>query len=514
MPQIINTNVASINAQRNLNGSQSSLATSLQRLSSGLRINSAKDDAAGLAISTRMGSQVRGLQQAERNSNDGISFTQTGDGALGQMADMLTRIRELAVQSANATNSSTDRVALNNEALQLISELDRFSTTTQFNGQNILDGTFSAAVFQVGANAGQTITATSNNLRASAYGDFRVIGGKNISSGLASSGTVSGGIAAQSINVVGNIGTAGANILAGDSAAAAATKLGALQASTGVKVSARTEQTIVFSGAGATVSGASNYQFTLQSAYDGATTTSAAIAFAMTATAAGLINGSALTNAVTAINDKSALTGVTARLNDSQTGIVLTHDQGNRIVFGAGASGMASGVAVVASGATIGASGTVLGSGFAAGSGYIEGQVTFDNAKSYSLSGSVASGGILFSSGSSALLIQAGSLNAVNAIDISTVSGSYKALAIVDAAAEVINNQRANFGALQSRFDNTIANLQSTIENLSAAKSRILDADFASETANLSRAQILQQAGIAALAQANALPNNVLALLQ
>jgi flagellin len=325
---------------------------------------------------------------------------------------------------------------------------------------------------------------------------------------------VSGGIAAQSINVVGNIGTAGANILAGDSAAAAATKLGALQASTGVKVSARTEQTIVFSGAGATVSGASNYAFTLQSAYDGATTTSAAIAFAMTATAAGLINGSALTNAVTAINDKSALTGVTARLNDSQTGIVLTHDQGNRIVFGAGASGMASGVAVVASGATIGASGTVLGSGFAAGSGYIEGQVTFDNAKSYSLSGSVASGGILFSSGSSALLIQAGSLNAVNAIDISTVSGSYKALAIVDAAAEVINNQRANFGALQSRFDNTIANLQSTIENLSAAKSRILDADFASETANLSRAQILQQAGIAALAQANALPNNVLALLQ
>ena len=171
MPQVVNSNISSLNAQRNLNASQSSLATSLQRLSSGLRINSAKDDAAGLAISERMSAQVRGLNQAARNANDGISLAQTAEGSLVSVTDNLQRIRELAVQAANASNSSSDRVALNNEATQLIAEIDRVATTTQFNGVSLLDGTFTAQAFQVGANAGQTISISSiSSPRSSALG--------------------------------------------------------------------------------------------------------------------------------------------------------------------------------------------------------------------------------------------------------------------------------------------------------------------------------------------------------
>src|SRR3954449_7627513 len=172
MPQVINMNIASLNAQRNLNQSQSALQTSLQRLSSGLRINSAKDDAAGLAISQRFTSQIRGLDQAARNANDGISLAQTAEGGLGTAGDLLQRMRELAVQSANGTNSSSDRASLQSEVSQLQQELNRIATTTQFNGQNVLDGSLSATQFQVGANANQTINVGIANAQASAIGNF------------------------------------------------------------------------------------------------------------------------------------------------------------------------------------------------------------------------------------------------------------------------------------------------------------------------------------------------------
>ena len=168
MPQVINSNISSLNSQRNLDKSQGMLTTSLQRLSSGLRINSAKDDAAGLAIAARFTSQIRGLDQARRNANDGISLAQTAEGALGSMQDILQRIRELAVQSANETNSASDRAALQGEVSNLTSELNRLAQATQFNGRNLLDGSFTSAQFQVGANAGQTITATSGNFQTSA----------------------------------------------------------------------------------------------------------------------------------------------------------------------------------------------------------------------------------------------------------------------------------------------------------------------------------------------------------
>lgn len=532
MPQIINTNISSINAQNNLNKSQASLATSLQRLSSGLRINSAKDDAAGLAISTRMAGQIAGLGQASRNANDGISFTQTGDGALGQMADMLIRIRELAVQSANATNSTSDRQALNSEAQQLSAELDRFSTQTQFNGQNILDGTFSSAVFQVGANAGQTITATSSNFRTTTYGDLRVQGGQSAgvsgsstsgaqfyASGSTISGQVSGAIIAQTITVNGSIGAATATVLAGDSAGAVANKVNALQSSTGVTATATTTADLVFSAAAGTA-GTNSYSINIGSQFDANTYTSANVSFSLSTTgAAGTITGSTLSNVVTAINSVSATTGVTAALDATQSGVIITQNTGARIVFANTTSGIASGSVIGVSGGiaanNLVASGSLNSSAaLVAGSGFIEGVVTYDSSRNFSTSASVANSWAAAASGVAAGVGTVGSLQSVSTIDITTVSGSFRALAIADAAAEVVNRQRASFGALQSRFDNTVSNLGASVENLSAAKSRILDADFAAETANLTRSQVLQQAGIAVLAQANAVPNNVLALLR
>src|SRR4051812_21276000 len=198
MPQVINTNVASLNAQRNLTTSQGQLAQSLQRLSSGLRINSAKDDAAGLAISERFTTQIRGLNQAVRNANDAISLSQTAEGALAEYSNILQRMRELSVQSANSTNSSSDRAALNGESQQLLAELNRISTTTQFNGQNVLDGSFTSAQFQVGANANQTISVSIGNASASALGAFQY---NNSSSPVIGTALASGDLTINGVNV-------------------------------------------------------------------------------------------------------------------------------------------------------------------------------------------------------------------------------------------------------------------------------------------------------------------------
>jgi len=277
MPQTINTNIASLNAQRNLNTSQTSLATSMQRLSSGLRVNSAKDDAAGMAIAERMSTQVRGMNVAIRNSNDAISLAQTAEGAIGKVGDMLQRMRELAVQSANATNGTSDRTSLDQEFQALADEIDRTLTTTRFNGLAILaTNAGTPQVFQVGANAGETITVTTTRLD----------------------------------------------------------------------------------------------------------------------------NNASVT----------AVTGATSAIN--------------------------------------------------------------------------------------------------------SVASASAALSNIDAALDLLNSERATYGAAQNRFEAVISNLQVAAENQSAARSRIMDADFAAETANLSRAQILQQAGTAMVAQANQLPQQVLQLLR
>lgn len=490
MAQVINTNISSLNAQRNLNTSQSSLSTSLQRLSSGLRINSAKDDAAGLAISERMTAQIRGLDQARRNANDGVSLAQTGEGALEQMGSILQRIRELAVQSSNATNTASDRAALNGEVTQLVSELDRFAQTTEFNGLKILDGTFGSATYQVGANANQTITATTNNFRTTAYGTNALTSSASIT---VASGTASGSAnnttAATTLTLYGAMsGTA--TVAATDSAKSVAAAINT-QAQTGIKASATTEFNLALDAGDV-------YNVTVTG------TGSTVVSFSTGAAA----NSAGLSSAVQAFNDKSSVTGVTAKLNTNQNGIILTAADGSNVTL---AQSTGSSGSMVVTAVTGNKAGTANGLISGAGSVTVMGKITLDSDKTYSTSSSAAASGLF---NSAAAGTAASTLNAVQALDITTVENATLAIRIADSALQVVNSQRASFGALQSRFENTVSNLQTSSENLSAARSRIRDADFASETAMLTRAQILQQAGVAMLSQANALPNNVLSLLK
>lgn len=504
MSAVINTNVASLNAQRNLSSTSSALNTSLQRLSSGLRINSAKDDAAGLAISERFSAQIRGLDQARRNANDGVSMAQTGEGALNQMGNILQRVRELAVQSANATNSASDRAALNAEVTQLVAELDRFAATTEFNGTKLFDGSNSASVYQVGANANQTITATATDFRTSQYGTYQ-LGNASQSTAVSAAGTgaAATGVVVSSggtVTINGAGGSANVTTTTGDSARDIAAKINA-QPTTGVRASARTETTLDFGGSG-------NFSIQLFSSNSAGAGTIQTVSF----TVANENTADGLTQAVNAINEATSKTGITARLNDSNTAIVLSNDDGSTINVGKAASGNGTAAIQLGTGATSGTLAAAVSGTISAG-----GQLTLDSSKSYSIvtsSDAAFTAGVLASGATAVSTPLGGQLQKVQGLDISTVSGSTNALRIVDSALDAINSQRAKFGALQSRFESTIANLQTTVENLSASRSRIRDTDFAAETAALTRSQVLQQAGTAMLAQANALPNNVLSLLR
>ncbi|MDX1549428.1 MAG: flagellin [Lysobacter spongiicola] len=379
---VINTNVMSLNAQRNLTTNSADLGTTIQRLSSGLRINSAKDDAAGLAISERFTTQIRGMDQAARNANDGISLAQTAEGAMGEIGNNLQRIRELAVQSANATNSSDDRAALQKEVDQLLSEIDRVADTTNFNGTKLLNGDASSFVFQVGANAGDTIT-----VNTPVDANIAALGG-TISVSTAESSAISGlgtgAVAAGSLTING-------------------TDIGPLDA----------------------VGTASQR-------------------------AAQVAN---------AINNVSTETGVNARVNESTGKLELSSDA----AFTLGGTD----------------DGTLTG---------------FD--------------------GAGAAVSVDNTTTGIATLDISSYAGAELAMKQVDAALKEVNDGRADLGAVQNRFSSVVTNLQTSSENLSAARSRIMDADYAKETANLSRTQILQQAGTAMLAQANQSSQSVLSLLR
>lgn len=481
MASVINTNTASLNAQRNLSTSQSALSTSLQRLSSGMRINSAKDDAAGLAISERFTSQIRGLDQAKRNANDGVSLLQTAEGSLQSTGDILQRVRELSVQSANATNSAGDRKAIQAEVGQLLSEADRISQTSEFNGMKLLDGSFGSASFQVGANAGQTIQATTANFRTNNYG--------NNQSSAAPPATLAGSTAtayAGGTFEIQGLKSATVTATTADTAQSLAASINGKTADTGVTATARTEEEVKFTAGGV---------------YSLAVTSDSATASNVTFTV-GLNNASGLASAVSAFNDVSSTTGVTAKMNDAKDGLVLTNVAGNNIKLDNKSA------ASTFTAASIGANGTPTAAATVAatnGSAVSMGYISMNSDKGFSLGTVTAGNGV--ASGPA-------TLNSVSSIDVSTVKGSNDALKIIDSALASVNSQRATFGALQSRFETAVSNLESTSENLSASRSRIQDTDFASETAKLTRGQILQQAGTAMLAQANSLPNGVLSLLR
>ena len=503
MAATINTNIASLTAQRNLGVSQGSLNTSIQRLSSGLRINSAKDDAAGMAISERFTSQIRGMNQAVRNANDGISLAQTAEGAMKAAGDMLQRVRELAVQSANASNSASDRQALQQEVNQLVAELDRVAQTTEFNGAKLLNGSFGTQQFQVGANANQTIVAATANLRTSVYGNNQVSG--TDAAGVAPTGTLAAsaayaanGVGAGAITINGALGSAAVNVLANEHASKTAESINLQTQYTGVTATARTEMELKFSATGA-------YSVTLESENK---TDPKTISFAIEG--AGASGSEALSKAVQAINEQSSKTGVVASLNKDATGIVLTNATGNTIAVGKTAAANAGDITVrkqVGKGdgsVTTSAGPQSLAGTDGAGEIAVAGYITLDSDKSFS---TVSTTTML--SGT-----QNSKLKKVSDLDITDFSKATHSLKTVDSALQYIAGERAKLGALQSRFETSIAALQVTSENMSASRGRILDADFAAETANLSRTQILQQAGTAMVAQANQLPQGVLALLR
>ena len=392
MALTVNTNIASLNTQRNLNSSSNALSTSLERLSTGSRINSAKDDAAGLQISNRLTSQINGLGVAVKNANDGISLAQTAEGALQQSTNILQRMRDLSLQSANGSNSTSERDALNSEVTQLKKELDRISNTTTFGGRQLLNGDFGVASFQVGSAANEIISVSidemsSKSLEASYFENTQAA---------ASGAATADGDFDITFTVDGKDFTATASVKNGDDVK-----------TIGQKVAAAINDTNAGIGAFAQDDGTINIISKVSSAGDG---TGALTAFAV---AAG--------------TDDPGVTMAAPTLVTAATGA---------------------------------------------------------------------------------------SAQKVSEIDLTTAEGSQTAVMVIDAAIQAIDAQRADLGAVQNRFDNTIANLQNIGENVTAARGRIQDTDFAAETANLSKNQVLQQAGTAILAQANQLPQAVLSLLQ
>ena len=400
MALTVNTNIASLNTQRNINNTSNALNTSMQRLSTGSRINSAKDDAAGLQIANRLTSQVNGLSVAVRNANDGISLAQTAEGALQQSTNILQRMRDLSLQSANGSNSDEERKALNSEVGQLKKELDRISNTTTFGGRQLLDGSFGVASFQVGSAANEIISVGIDKMSAdSLSGSYYQTEFVTTGMAIATDGTFKGG-----------------------------TLKAELELDSGDKVQVEFE--------------------------------------------------------VKATDDQDAVMAkFAAAVNDSNRGISMQKDSDDAWQMISKMNKDGDGAAVKS--------------------------VKFD---SNTVTGVTAPTAPTVTFAAADLVT--GDDATVQKIDISDSLGAQAAILVIDDAIKQIDAQRADLGAVQNRFDNTIANLQNISENVSAARGRIEDTDFAAETANLSKNQILQQAGTAILAQAKQLPQAVLSLLQ
>ena len=489
MPQVINTNMLSLNAQRNLSQSQAAQATAIQRLSSGLRINTAKDDAAGLAITERFTSQIRGLNQATRNAQDAISLSQTAEGAMGSISDNLQRIRELAVQAANGTNGSADRLALDQEVQQMIAETQRVATQTQFNGINLLDGTFSGQTFQVGANQNQTVAISSiSNAQTSALGSNMLsTGGTLMNRALAAGATVPAGFAAETDLTLTTAtgGTTAAISYAADAGAnAIADAINTAGANVGLSATATNSATLSSLASAGTVTMTLNGQ---------------AISAAVTTT-------SDLSALAAAINGVSGTTGVSASFADSnnRSSMSLTTTDGRDItMLDFNNSGATKTVSLTGGNGTA----VTLTGGAATDSTRIVGKVDIYSSQG-AITAALANTDAFASAGATS------SFSSVGGLSVTTSSNAQAALRIVDDALRQVNGARASLGAIQNRFESTINNLKVSSENLTASRSRVLDADFAEETSKLTRSQILQQAGTAMLAQANAAPQSVLALLR
>jgi flagellin len=475
----INTNVASLNAQRNLSRSQGALNQSLERLSTGLRINSAKDDAAGLAISERFTTQIRGLNQAVRNASDGISLAQTAESALAELTNNLQRIRELGIQSANSTNSASDRAALNAEVQQRIAEVERIAAQTSFNGRKVLDGTFGNAQFQVGANVGETIGVNlTTGMRSSQIGQIASALGAAVT---ANALTDAGLTIAVGTGTAINVGASVAGGLTGQEADSAYAKVNAINNAgvAGLTATASNSHTGAFVTINGSTAGAdSTYALNINGVdiFSGAD---------------NVPDGSSLTASDVAaqINLYSSQTGVSAAVSGSDLTLTSVDGRNTDVTE------------------TITLGGTATGTGLAAAQeGIVRGTINLSASDNIVMTGQFADIGHAASIAKDSVTI--------DSIDVLSVDNANTAINRIDSALTVVSSLRSNFGAIQNRFESTIVNLQTVSENLAASRGRIQDADFAAETAALTKAQILQQAGVAVLSQANAQPQLALSLLQ
>jgi flagellin len=524
MALFVNTNVASINGQRNLMGSSNDLATSMERLASGLRINSAKDDAAGLQISNRLTSQINGLTVAIRNANDGISMAQTAEGALQESTNILQRMRDLSIQAANATNSTIDRNAIQEEVVQLKSELNRIADTTTFGGSKLIDGTFGNQQFQVGAQANETIGVSFNSAQTDD------LGGARLSLNGTQMGATSGAQANAADSITGlDLGTASENLLIdgvnsatvaigqSDSAAAMAAKINTVFNTTGVKADARTT-TVLEDFQNFDAGDSISFDFS-NGDETKASTASTVISF----TSTGVVTDD-MQILVNKINEVASKTGIGATFNStgdttgSGPAISLLSESGTDIIISGFTDddGSASG-----NGATFDVIGrdyndnnfippaaTLDSTDVNADSIAVRGQIQLDSTVAFGMTSELSDA--ILSSGTVAS--RAAEIS-IDTIDLTSVEGAQSAISLIDGALAKIDRNRASLGAVQNRLESTINNLSSVSESTSAARSRIRDTDFAAETAELTRNQILQQAGTTILAQANQLPQAALSLL-
>ncbi len=465
----ISTNVASLNAQRTLNKNQKSLATSFQRLSTGLRVNSAKDDSAGLAIANRLSAQVRGLNQAARNANDAISLAQTAESALNEQSSMLQRLRELAVQAANDTNTSTDRAAIQTEADALISEIDRIATQTTFNNRNLLDGSLSAVKFHVGANASESISVSVSSARSFNLGTVYSATSSTMTTNALAAGTllINGtSVAASSAN--------DDTVSSSYNSASAMAKAAAINATTSEHGVTATIESNTYNAGAVTTGPVTTGEITVNGVNIGAVTTVAND------------TDSALRNAINAV---AGTTGVQATLDASNNLILTASDGRNIIVAGTDATG----------------SGALA----AAAAGNYIGTVTLKSDSAITITGANES----YAGLANNQAISTASTVNVDTLDFTSQTGANTALSTLDDAIRQVSTRQASLGATLNRMDAAVSQLAAASENTAAARGRIQDADFASETAKFSKNQILQQASSAMLAQANVAGQIALSLL-
>lgn len=489
----INTNIGAITAQANMNRVNQDMTAAMGRLSSGLRINAAKDDAAGMAIAEKMTSQITGLNQAVRNATDGKNLLDTTEGAHVEVSNMLQRLRELAVQSANDTNTASDRSNVGAEAKQLVTEINRVAKDTTFNGMNVLDGSFANKQFQIGADSGQVLKVSVDSAAATEIGANTLKTNVSLAAG---AGTTDTGIAAgTTINITGFAGSAQLTTTAGQSAREMAAAINNNSSSTGVTASSETN--VRLSG----FSAADTVNFAVNGIEVGP------VAISDTSDLRGIAD---------AINNQSGRTGVTATMGSDNSSLMLTDATGGDILItdfttGSGTSTMAA--------TAMNRDGTVAGTTAGTHTAVLDdtesdlavsGQIELSSTKAFSVgTDTIDAGEVFFEKTAST-----SSLQSVAEIDLKTQTGAAEALKVIDVALQKISQSRSDLGAVSNRLDSTISNLTNITVNVEAARSGVMDADFAKESSEMARSKILAQAGTAMLAQANQSSENVLSLLR